>query len=208
MGAWLCAECISRFPRVELPICPRCGDAAVADELCPRCRNSPLQIESIRSVVYFEGVLRDAIHDLKYRGRTVLAEPLGDLMAIYWLHHGRPVDVVVPVPLHPTRLRERGYNQASLLARYMGRRIGLAVNDCVLMRHRATLPQVELDSSQRRENVYAAFSCSGDALAGTRVLLVDDVCTTGATLESCAVALREGGVRSVYALTLARPRQQ
>jgi ComF family protein len=167
-----------------------------------------LQIESIRSVVYFEGVIREAIHDLKYCGRTVLAEPLGDLMAAYWLQHGRPVDVVVPVPLHPTRLRERGYNQAGLLARHMARQVGLAVNDGDLMRHRATLPQVELDSRQRRENVCAAFSCSGDTLAGTRVLLVDDVCTTGATLESCAVALREGGVRSVYALTLARPRQQ
>lgn len=208
MGAWLCAECISRFPRVEPPICPRCGDAAVADEVCPRCRKSPLQIESIRSVVYFEGVLREAIHDLKYRGRTVLAEPLGNLMATYWLHHGRTVDVVVPVPLHPARLRERGYNQAGLLAHHVGRRVGVAVNDGVLMRHRATRPQVELDSSQRRENVHAAFSCSSDALAGTSVLLVDDVCTSGATLESCAVALREGGVRSVYALTLARPRQQ
>jgi ComF family protein len=207
MGAWLCAECISRSPRVEPPICPRCGESTVADAVCPRCRNSPLQIENIRSVVYFEGVLREAIHELKYSGRTVLAEPLGDLMATYWLHHSMPVDVVVPVPLHPTRLHERGYNQAGLLARHVGRRVGLVVNDCVLMRHRATLPQVELDSSQRKENVHAAFSCSSDALAGTRVLLVDDVCTTGATLESCAAALREGGVRSVYALTLARPRQ-
>ena len=207
MGAWLCAECISHCAYVEPPICPRCGDTTVADEVCPRCRKSPWQVESIRSVVYFEGVLREAIHALKYRGRTVLAEPLGDLMADYWLHHGEPVDVVVPVPLHPTRLRERGYNQAGLLACHMVRRVGVAVNDCVLMRHRATRPQVELDPSQRKENVHAAFSCSSGALAGTSVLLVDDVCTTGATLESCAAALREGGVRSVYALTLARPRQ-
>jgi ComF family protein len=111
---------------------------------------------------------------------------------------------VVPVPLHAARLRERGYNQAALLAREMARRVGLALDEQTLIRRRATAPQVELNARQRSENVRDAFHCSGDGLAGKQVLLVDDVCTTGATLEACAVALYEGGARSVRALTLAR----
>jgi ComF family protein len=195
-----------QIPRVKSPVCVCCGDAVSNNELCARCQTSPLQIESIRSVVYFEGVLRQAMHWFKYRGRAVLAEPLGGLMAEYWKQHGEPIDVVVPVPLHAARLRERGYNQAALLAREMARRVGLVVDEQVLLRRRATASQVKLNADQRKENVRAAFCCSSDALAGKRVLLIDDVCTTGATLEACAIALREGGVHSVRALTLARAR--
>jgi ComF family protein len=204
VGTWLCAECLSRVPLVEHPLCSCCGGAVAADGLCARCRTSPLQVERIRSVVYFEGAVREAIHQFKYNGRTALVEPLVDLMVAYWMKHPMSVDVVVPVPLHAARLRERGYNQAALLARELARRIGLPLNERVLMRQRATSPQVGLDATQRRENVRAAFSCSGNDLAGRRVLLIDDVCTTGATLEACAVALHEGGADSVQALTLAR----
>ena len=177
-----------------------------AGELCARCHTSPLQIESICSVVYFEGVLREAMHCFKYRGRTVLAEPLGALMATYWTQHPMPIDIVTPVPLHAARLRERGYNQAALLAHEMARRAGLIVDERLLLRQRATVSQTKLDAVQRKKNVSAAFRCSNNELTGKRVLLIDDVCTTGATLEACAVALHDGGARSVQALTLARAR--
>lgn len=206
LGACFCAGCLEQIPRVEPPFCTRCGDRAAADGLCARCRISPLQIECIRSVAYFEGALREALHHFKYRGRTALAVPLGDLLAMYWMQHALPADVVVPVPLHAARLRERGYNQAALLARAMARRTGLALDEQTLVRQRATAPQVELDARQRQENVRDAFRCSGRALVGKRVLLIDDVCTTGATLEACAVALYEEGARSVQALTVARAR--
>ena len=166
-----------------------------------------MQIECIRSAVYFEGVLREAVHRLKYYGRTALAEPLGGLMVAYWVQHPMPADVIVPVPLHTARLRERGYNQAALLAREMACRVGLALNEQTLVRRRATASQVKLDARQRKENVRDAFRCSDNALTGKQVLLIDDVCTTGATLAACAVALHEGGARSVQALTLARPRR-
>ena len=209
VGTWLCVECLKQVPRVEPPFCARCGDAVVAGELCLRCRTVPLQIECIRSVVYFEDVLREAVHQFKYSGRTVLAGVLGGLMAAYWAQHPMPVDIVVPVPLHAARLRERGYNQAALLACEMAGQVGLAVDEQTLRRERATASQVELNARQRRENVRDAFHCSGNALTGEQVLLVDDVCTTGATLEACAMALvDEGGVSSVRALTLARPRQR
>ena len=206
LGVCLCPECTSRFPRVKAPFCALCGGTAVTGGLCARCSTTPLQIDSIRSVVYFEGTLREAVHLFKYNGRTTLAEPMGDLMAAYWKQNRMEVDVVVPVPLHAVRLRERGYNQAALLAHEMARRVGLAIDEGVLVRQRATASQVDLDVRQRRENVRAAFRCSSDRLAGKRVLLIDDVCTTGATLEACSVALSEGGVRSVQALTLARAR--
>lgn len=206
IGSNLCVECLGQIPRLEPPFCTRCGDRVVADGLCRRCRISPLKIERIRSVVYFQGVLRETIHLLKYRGRAALARSLGQLMAEYWTQHPLLADVIVPVPLHADRLRERGYNQAALLAREMGRSVGLAVDEGTLVRRRATAPQVELDAKQRRDNVRDAFRCSSDALAGKRVLLIDDVCTTGATLEACAIVLYEGGARSVQALTLARAR--
>ncbi len=205
-GVWLCTECLGQISLVKPPFCTRCGDAVVADGLCARCRTSPLQIECIRSVVYFEGVLREAVHRLKYRGLTALAGPLGGLMAAYWMQHPMSADVVVPVPLHAARLRERGYNQAALLTREMARRVGLVVDERTLIRQRATAPQVGLDASQRKGNVRDAFRCSSNSLTGKQVLLVDDVCTTGATLEACAVALYEGGARGVQALTLARAR--
>ena len=118
-GTWLCADCLDQPPFVELPSCVRCGDKVVADELCARCRTSPLQIERIRSAVCFEGMLRKAMHGFKYRRRTGLAGPLGGLMAAYWARYPMPADIVVPVPLHASRLRQRGYNQAALLAREM-----------------------------------------------------------------------------------------
>ncbi len=151
-------------------------------------------------------MLREAVHRLKYNGCTALAEPLGDLMATYWMRNAMPSDIVVPVPLHADRLRERGYNQAALLARALARRVGLTLDEQTLVRKRATAPQVDLDAEQRQENVRDAFLCTGDRLANKRVLLIDDVCTTGATLEACAVALYQGGARSVQALTLARAR--
>jgi ComF family protein len=201
---WLCAECLTQVPRVEPPFCARCGDKVATESLCTRCRTSPLQIERIRSAVYFEGALREAIHQLKYKGRTALAKPLGNLMAAYWQRNPMPSDVVVPVPLHADRLRERGYNQAALLAHELTREIGLTLDEQTLVRKRATAPQIELNARQRKENVQEAFCCSNDTLNGKKVLLVDDVCTTGATLEACAIALHEGGARSIQALTLAR----
>ena len=184
----------------------RCGNRVADGDLCSRCRTSPLEIDCIRSVVYFEGAPREAIHHLKYRGRTVLAKGLGSLMATYWMQHPMDCDIVVPVPLHAARLRERGYNQATLLAREMTQQVGLTLSEHTLVRQRSTAPQVDLDAKQRKKNVQAAFRCASDALDGKQILLIDDVCTTGATLQACAVALYQKGAHRVRALTLARAR--
>jgi competence protein ComFC len=158
----------------------------------------------MRSVASYEGALRKAIHCFKYKYMRGLAEVLGSLLVTFWRANALPVDAIVPVPLHRRRVRERGYNQSALLALVLGREVHLPVLTDVLRRDRYTLSQVRLGWQERRKNVAGAFSCVDLRLAGKDVLLVDDVCTTGSTLEACSIALQSGGARSVRALTLAR----
>jgi ComF family protein len=193
---------------VEPPFCTRCGGEIenAISELCAHCRTDPPRIERIQSAVYFEGTLRKAVHKFKYDGVTTLAEPLGSLMTEHWLKYPITVDVLVPVPLHKSRLRERGFNQAALLAHQLARQVDVAVDEQTLVRQRATASQVDLDSEERKKNVRDAFRCTASALADRRVLLIDDVCTTGSTLEACAAALKDSGIQCVQALTLARAR--
>ncbi len=148
--------------------------------------------------------MREAIHRFKYSNSQDLVAPLGEMMVSYWQEVSFSADLIIPVPLHTRRLRERGYNQAALLARELGKGVGLPVLEDALVRVRETSPQVDLNAKERQENVRGAFHCPTDRLAGKSVLLVDDVYTTGATLEACSLALKQQGVGTVWALTLAR----
>lgn len=152
----------------------------------------------------FDGPLRHAIHGLKYRRLSALAEPLGDELARFWLRGSMPVDIIVPVPLHPERQRERGYNQADLLARRVGRATGAPVQANVLRRTRVTAVQMSLNAAERKANVSGAFVADAASARDATVLVVDDVCTTGSTLDACAIALKEAGARRTLGLTLAR----
>jgi ComF family protein len=205
-GSWLCSTCVQQIELVRPPLCPVCGRSTSQPQRCPSCLRRPLHIDGIRAVGYLEGNLQTAIHRFKYSNLRPLATPLGRLASDYLTHHHLPVDTVVPVPLHSRRLRERGYNQAALLAGEIGRTAGMKVVDDVLQRIRGTAPQVGLNAAQRRKNVRGAFQCANSSLKGRKVLLVDDVCTTGATMESCSIALREAGASIVWGLALARER--
>jgi len=172
---------------------------------CPYCRRWKLDIDGIRSPFAFEGVVRGAVHQLKYGHFKALAAPLGQLLAQYLETAPVAADVLVPVPLHPRRLRERGYNQSALLAAEVGKMNGIPVVTDSLVRLRHTKAQVKTAGAEERQrNLAGAFGCRDGKLAGKRVLVVDDVCTTGATLNSCAMALREAGASSVWGLALAR----
>jgi ComF family protein len=172
---------------------------------CPYCRKWKLDIDGVRSPFAFEGLVRRAVHQLKYGHFKALAAPLGRLLGEYLETEPVAADVLVPVPLHSRRLRDRGYNQSALLAAEVGRRNGLPVVTDSLVRLRYTKAQVKTaDAGERQRNLAGAFGCRDAKLAGKRVLLVDDVCTTGATLNSCAIALREAGAASVWGLALAR----
>jgi len=211
-GAWLCTDCLDGIETIEPPVCQLCGlpqpgggQAAV----CGRCQVSPPQLDGLRSYAIHGGPLRKAIHQFKYEDLRGLAGLLGGLMADGWSRLA-PVDLeldaIVPVPLHRSRQRQRGYNQSALLARELGARLELPVAEGAVVRSKATVPQVDLNADARRANVRDAFVCGGNDLADKRVLLVDDVCTSGATLESACLALRGAGVRSVWACTLTRAR--
>jgi len=142
---------------------------------------------------------------LKYRNLRAIAPFLAELLADYLRLNPLPGEVLVCVPLHPRRLRERGYNQSSLLARELGKRINLPLIENCLVRVKQTQPQVRaVNVEERRRNVADAFVCCDERVSGKQVILIDDVCTSGATLESCAVALKSKGATSVWGLTLAR----
>ena len=206
-GPVFCVTCRGSVPYLQPPFCPLCGQSQELPGLCSSCAHRPLRIDGIRSVAVFEGAVRKAIHGLKYRNMRALAAPLGEMLTDYWQENVLAADVLVPVPLHARRQRERGYNQSHLLAAYVGQSLGIPVVCDVLRRNRYTLAQTRLSGAERRQNVAGAFACAGPGLCDKRVVLVDDVCTTGSTLEACSVALKAGGARSVWALTVARARQ-
>jgi ComF family protein len=187
------------------PFCPLCGRPQSSGILCPGCTGWQASIDGIRSPFRFEKTVRQAVYQLKYRNLRILAEPLAGLMYGYLSGNPVPGEVLVPVPLHRKRLRERGYNQSGLLAKWLGKFTGLPVVDDCLVRERLASPQARSSGvDERRNNVAGAFACRDDRLRDKEVLLVDDVCTSGATLDACAEALKESGAASVWGLTLAR----
>ncbi len=214
----ICEECLAQIELVEAPVCRVCGEPfdplAQAAPTCLRCRSGRRAFTRARAAAYYAGPLVQAIYRFKYYGQMVLGRPLGRLM-VEALERGpaaelevEKVDLVCPVPLHPSRLRERGFNQSALLAEEVAEARSLPVRP-LLARVRPTLPQVDLPPSSRRANVHNAFAPRlQEEIAGKRVLLVDDLFTTGATLTECARALRRGEAAEVKVLTLARPLPQ
>ena len=202
-GGVICGQCVDGLERLTAPYCRVCANPGV-NGLCRWCGQSPPGFDSLRSPFRFEGPVRDAIHRLKYKGERASAGLLASLMVEYLERNPAPVDALIPTPLHPRRLRSRGYNQSALLAGEIGKRITLAVREDLLIRVRNPRPQVETQSQQeRRGNVAGNFECRTDATDLT-VLLIDDVATTGSTLSECATALKAAGATQVHALTLAR----
>lgn len=207
----LCQNCEKalRFPGPL--VCRRCGvPLKDGGAHCFHCRGSKADgyaCKIIRSAWVFSPVSRGVIHALKYSGYTQVADYLGAAMLKRFKTYPElaSADVLVPVPLHPKKERQRGYNQSVLLARSFGRRLGLPVLETALARCRNTPSQTKLNRSGRLTNMDGAFVCTDAAsVKGKIVLLVDDVATTGATLEGCARALRAGGAKRVMAYTLAR----
>ncbi len=204
---WFCKNCLSRITFISSPVCPQCGTPCTPAG-CRECANNPLRfVDGIRSAAYFEdNPIRPAIHVLKYRDHKAVATALGKILADAYHNHHLQTDVIVPVPLHISRFEERGYNQSDLLANALAACLHLPVDASTLQRTRITESQMTLGIKERHQNVKNAFACQSRSLAGRRVLLIDDVCTTGSTLDACAAALKTSGVDAVWGLTLARAR--
>ncbi len=198
----LCRGCFEALPLLERPFCGRCGAPTAFEVLgCGECRSRDFGFDGARAPLRYEGVGKELVHALKYKGYLgVVGKVMGPLMSGA-LDVGARFDLVTPVPLHRSRLARRGFNQAELMAKSVAQRISAPVLDKLKLVRR-TRDQIELSACARRENVSGAFVSRGP-VAG-RVLLVDDVFTTGATLSECAAVLRRAGAEEVQALTLCR----
>jgi ComF family protein len=195
-----CALCRARWRRVPPPFCERCGQPGLPDLGCRFCAEWEPALGRVRSGVWLEGSAREAVHHLKYGGWPGMARSLADAMrGLEPLERGA---VLVPIPLGAARRRSRGYNQAEVLAEALGRVAALHVRPDLLRRARETRSQTALAPSARAANVHAAFMAAGSL--PDRLVLVDDVCTTGATLVAAAEALVGAGAGRVEAVTFAR----
>jgi ComF family protein len=190
LGALLCRDCCAEL--VPYPAGPQ---------------HLPATLDDARIAFLFQSPLREAVHQFKYQKTRRMAQPLGALLANHLSAHPLEVDALLPVPLHPDRLAERGFNQAEELASEVARILSLPLVTEGLVRVRVTEQQARLDARNRQENMRNAFQWRGTSAPPRRILLVDDILTTGATLAGCAEALRSAGAGAVYGLALARSRR-
>ncbi|HEX8731204.1 MAG TPA: ComF family protein [Ktedonobacterales bacterium] len=214
-GAPLCGACAALIHAPPAPRCSRC-DCPLLGASGPRCRAcvalerapTPPALARIIVAAEYDGPVASAIRALKFRGQRRLAGPLAALLDGAMRRAEPRADLIIPMPLHAERLRRRGYNQAALLARPLARALGVPLRDDALLRTRASRPQTRLHASERRANVAGAFALApgvGATLAGKRIVLLDDVTTTGATLESAAEALLAAHPAAIIGLAVARP---
>jgi len=205
-----CSNCLSEIHWIESPYCSVCGIPFISKEVeshpCGACVTHRKYFTMARALGTYEGSLQEAIHHWKYEGKTNLtpffAEWLAEGLKRYW--EPDSLDLLIPVPLHTQRLRERGFNQALVLVKELSRRTGIPYRKTTLQKKKPTVPQVNLSGAERGKGLRGAFHVIGkDELVGKSALLVDDVYTTGATVNECSRVLRRGGAKRVDVLTLA-----
>jgi len=207
----LCSSCQEKIVLIFAPFCPICGlpfpNSPAGSHICSNClENEPFYTKA-RAVVSFETIMMDAIHKFKY-GRSI---PTGEALSLFMAAFPFPdfdftqYDLLIPVPLHIKKLRERGFNQSLLLAKALGKKYKLSVDFSSLKRSKFTLSQTGLSKSARGKNIKGAFVVKDqEKVSGKDIILIDDVFTTGATINECAQTLLKAGAHNVAALTLAR----
>ena len=202
-GTRWCEACQEKISRLAAPFCPRCGEPQTHDLICRKCLTHPPAYDALRSFAIFCGPIQEALHRLKYKRDIGLGEILSKHLIELYNQFDWSIDIVSPVPLSAHRIKERGYNQASMLARPLAYAIGKPYQ-VVLRKNRDTRSQVGLSARERQQNVAGAFTSVPDQVKGRTILVIDDVTTTGSTINACAQALRQAGASAVYGLTLAR----
>ena len=207
----ICWNCTTRIPFITLPFCFQCGDPVAgqvdSSYVCRHCSENIPSFDKARSVARYRGLLKDMLCEFKYAGALWMRRDLAAwlLTCLQSQFDTRSIDVVTCVPLHPVKQRDRGYNQAALLAKDVSSLIGKSFSSKMIRRIRHTPSQTNLTARQRRDNVLGAFACRvPDNLRLSRALLIDDVMTTGATVNECARVLKEAGVSRVEVVTVAR----
>ena len=198
----LCPACAAGLPRLPAACCPSCALPTPGGAVCGACLRHPPALTRVRAVYRYAFPVDGLIQRLKYAGQEVIAAHLARAMAAAVAMPAWP-DLILPMPLHPRRLRERGFNQAALLAGHLAGLLDVELAPTACRRVRDTPPQVDLPVDQRHRNIRGAFECVAD-LSGRRVVLVDDVMTTGASLDELARVVQRAGAAEVSAWVVAR----
>lgn len=215
---FVCTSCTPNFSIVESPICIMCGMMFVSreggDHLCGKCQKDPKHFTIARAAFVYDSLIMNAILKLKYQGRIRLAKPLGIFLLFAFLHYfsEQDLDIIIPVPLYTGKLKQRGFNQVFLMIQDWEKQLPgngygfpFTIHKTILQKNRNTSAQTGLHKDQRIKNVKNSFHIENQSdISGKNVLLVDDVYTTGSTVNECARTLIKGGARRVDVLTLAR----
>lgn len=220
---YICFDCLGKIEPLGSPMCEKCGKPLassfnlVQHPLCRQCRTMKRYFISARAVGTYEGVLKKAIWLFKYEGKTGLQDALGSLMIdrinqLGWANKVDPlsikregIDIIIPVPLHKAKLKSRGYNQSDILATFISKKMNIPISRNNLKRIKATITQASLRRKERIKNIHNAFCVQQpEKFSGKRILLIDDVFTTGATSNECSRILKQAGSSDIFILTLSR----
>lgn len=204
MGVRWCDNCKKSLVKLQTPLCDRCGLPVAKGGVCKKCLENPPAYQELRAWLVFDGAIRKALHTIKYRKNLGMGEQLAFEMLPFVRKLNWKIDVAVPVPLGKQRYKERGYNQVATFARPLALAMDWKFDPKALKRVKETRSQVDLSAQERVKNVEDAFLADRARVDGKNVLVLDDVSTTGATLNSCAISLISGGAKAVHALTIAR----
>jgi len=215
-GYSICEDCFKTIELIEQPYCVKCGKPLIPTVffkqnrkiLCLDCKRKKYSFEFSRSTGVYDKVLKKCIHLFKYYGEKKLAKPLGKLMVDSLVKNDefkKKIDLIIPVPLHGNDLKKRGFNQSVLLGKVIGDYLSIPVGESVLIKKKITLFQVNLSKKERKKNILRAFSVEKpEEIKGKNILILDDVFTTGATIEECAKELMKARTKNIFVLTLAR----
>ncbi len=202
-GSLICGECLGKLQPVGDHYCLKCGKPLKKGRSCRLCSTSDFRFQSSRSPYVYDGPAAAMIKSLKYNGMLDLAPILADHLAEFWKSAGTDVDMVIPVPLSEKRQAERGFNQSALIAKAFSKKTGIPFRSDVLKKTVHTPTQVGLNADQRRENLSGVFAAEDMFVKGQRILLIDDVMTTGSTFAECSAVLLDAGAKTVNCLSAA-----
>ena len=207
-GMILCSDCQGNINFITGKVCDLCGTSINEHlDLCQTCRRQPPSYHAMRNLAYYEGVIRECVHGLKYENNRSLGQIFSEWLVLLVKKEAWQIDAVIPVPLSRVRLMERGYNQAAVIAHPLALLLKTTYLPDGLERIRDTRSQVGLTAAERHQNVIGAFAGVPELVQKKNILLVDDVMTTGATMESCTKALKTAGAEKVFCVTIARFRR-
>jgi competence protein ComFC len=203
-GDLLCSDCSQSIQYLQNGLCSRCGYPRMNRRICAGCSNHSPYYTQIRSVAAYTGCIKEGVHQLKYQNNLGLGIHFANYIYQLIKQQNWQIDLVIPVPLSPNRRKERGYNQTTMIAFPLSLQLGCKMDDKLIKRVKETQTQIELDAHQRQINLQNAFQARSTRGTGKNILVVDDVITTGATINDCARALKSAGAKEVYAVSIGR----